>query len=153
MEDNKLLDQINRYLSEEDAERFPELSKDAITTLYGLGYYLYENGKYTESKQVFRFLSLIEPFDKRHWIGLGAAYQMLKDFNSALECYSVAAIQDPNNPHIHLYAADCFFAKGDNNMGIKTLESAITVAEKLNSTSLLKQLKYMHQSWNHVDVK
>lgn len=153
MDQQSLLDQINHYISEGGTEKFPDLSNDAISTLYSLAYYLYENGKYTDSKQVFRFLSVMDPFDKRYWMGLGACYQMLKDYKGALECYSVAAIQEPNDPYVHLYAADCFFATGDHQKGIKTLESAIAVTDESKCQSLLSQLKCMHHSWVHGDAK
>lgn len=156
MDQQKILDQINHFVessSKDDQQKFPDLSDDSIAVLYSLAYHLYENGKYFDSKQVFRFLSLSDPFDRRYWMGLGASYQMLKDFKEALECYSVAAVQEPNDPYVHLHAADCLFATGDTQKGVKTLESAIIAAEKSDSIPLLTQLKCMHQSWVQGHIK
>jgi len=121
--------------------------------LYTLAYHLYESGKYEDSKQIFRFLTICEPLDRRFWLGLAACYQLLKDYSGAIECYSVAAVQEPNDPSVHLHAADCFFAQGQTKTGVRTLESAITAAKRSGVTSLLMQLENMRQAWNDQSAK
>lgn len=150
MFDEAMKKQINHLLDETcggNVENLLEFSPDALSTLYSLAFHLYQNGKHHDSKQVFRFLTLSDPLERRYWMGLASSYQMLKDYRSALECYSIAAVQDPNDPYVHLHAADCLFATGQIHTAIKTLESAIAVAERINNAALLTQLKYMHSSW------
>jgi cytochrome c-type biogenesis protein CcmH/NrfG len=58
----------------------------------------------------FRVLCAMDCDDPKHWLGLGAAYQMLKDYDEALPAYGLAAVLDQTNPQVHLHAADCFIA-------------------------------------------
>lgn len=139
--------QLLKQFNDVDINNLPKLSTETLSTLYAIAYDLYEKGKTVDSKQIFRFLTLLDPFDRRYWMGLAASYQVLKDYQTALETYSIAAIQEPNDPYVHLYAADCLFALGQNKKAVQTLESAITVAEKANDASLISQLQYMHESW------
>lgn len=133
--------------AEMDSTRFLSLSAEEASLLYTLAYHLYENGKYIDSQRIFRFLTICEPFNRRYWMGLGGSYQMLKNYAGALECYSVAAVQEPNDPYVHLYAADCFFAQGQIEMGVQTLESAITAAKLSKENPLLMQLENMRYAW------
>ncbi|MBA3816248.1 MAG: SycD/LcrH family type III secretion system chaperone [Parachlamydiaceae bacterium] len=136
-----------------DGPNFFGLSAEEGSLLYTLAYHLYESGKYEDSKQIFRFLTICEPFDRRFWLGLAASYQLLKDYAEAIECYSVAAVQEPNDPYVHLHAADCFFAQSQMKTGVRTLESAITAARNSNATSLLMQLENMRKAWNDRSAK
>lgn len=129
------------------------LSSEELKLLYTLAYHLYDNGKYPDSKRIFRFLTICEPFDRRYWMGLAASYLLLKDYAAAAECYSVAAVQDPNDPFVHLHAADCFFAQGQIETGVRALESAIAAAKTTNAESLLIQLENMHQAWSMPSAK
>lgn len=125
------------------------LSEESLSTLYTLAYELYNNGKYEDAKQFFRFLTIGNAFDRRFWIGLAASYQMLKDYQAAIECYSVAAIQEPNDPYIHWYAATCFFNSSQVVKGLQALNSARTVATENNSCSeLIPQIDLMQQVWS-----
>lgn len=129
------------------------LSSEELSLMYTLAYHLYENGKYLDSKRIFRFLTICEPFDRRYWMGLAASYLLLKDYAGALECYSVAAVQEPNDPYVHLHAADCFFALGQIETGVRTLDSAIAAAKVSNANTLLMQLEDMRQAWRGRSAK
>lgn len=125
-----------------------QLSADQLLLMYSSAYHLYGHGKYIDSKRLFRFLTICEPFDRRYWMGLAASLLQIKDYKGSLECYSVAAIQDPDDPYVHLYAADCLFALKKVKEGIRTLESAIAAAKKSDlHLTLLKQLENMHHAW------
>lgn len=149
----ELLKQIAADFEKEGVPSFLQLSSEGLATLYSLGYYLYEHGKYSDAEHVFRFLTISEPFDRRYWMGLAGSYQMMKDYPAALECYSVAAVQDPNDPYVHLHAADCFFASGQSLKAVQALESAIAVARKKNDDRLCSQLQLMHASWTEQSSK
>jgi type III secretion low calcium response chaperone LcrH/SycD len=114
-----------------------------------MAYELYKNGKYAESKDVFRFLTLADYNDRRYWMGLGACHQMSKDYTPAIESYSVAAIQNPKDPYVHFYAAECFRNSGDVDLALKTLDTAISVAEKSKDhASFAIKLKHLHETWS-----
>lgn len=100
--------------------------------LYAKAYYLYESGKYNEAGQLFRLLTLADLTNSKHWMGLGATYQMLKEYDEAAAAYAVAALNDPSNPYPPLYAAECLMELGK----WKDVVNALEDAEKLASQQM-----------------
>lgn len=125
----------------------PTLSEESLDSLYATAYELYRNGRHEDAKRFFRFLTIADTFDRRFWMGLAACYHMLKDYSAAIECYSVAAVQNPDDPFVHRYAADCFFLKGDVVQALKTLDSAITAAKKTHQ-DLVPKLEFLADTWS-----
>lgn len=120
---------VQKFLAESPSA-FPKISEDALSSIYAMGYNFYTHGKYQESSDFFRFLTIANPYQRKHWMGLAASKQMLKQYPEAIECYSVAAVQDPHDPYTHLYAADCFLALNDHANAKIALESAEKTARK-----------------------
>lgn len=149
-ETEKLLSQFTEGLfSDEQLSNF-SLSQEAQTALYSQAYHLYENGKYQEAKRFFHFLTIVNPYEKSFWIGLGASYQMLKDYARAIEFYSVAAVQDQNNPYVHLHAADCFFALGQMDQAFQALDSAESAANLTEGNqNIISHLALIRQAWSN----
>jgi len=127
-QDNSSLSTIPKQCTNEGQD-LPEFSEQSTEALYAFGYGFYENGKYENAVQFFRFLTLVDPKKKKYWMGLGASYQMLKDDECALQCYGAAAILDQNDPFTHFHAAECFFSLGKRELGCEALHSAETVAD------------------------
>ncbi|NGX43592.1 MAG: Chaperone protein IpgC [Chlamydiae bacterium] len=109
-------------------KELPKISKNAIEAVYAFGYGFYENGKYESAMHFFRFLTLADSQNRKYWMGLGAAYQMLKDHERALQSYGYAALLNENEPTAHFHAAECFFALKNREQGNEALTSAKTVA-------------------------
>jgi len=147
MAENAILQQITAFL-EGSKSPLPTFSDDEIAALYALAFEMYRNGKYSEAMPFFRFLTILSPDDRKYWMGLGACYQMQKRYQAAIECYSVAAVQNPNDPIVHWHAANCFFDDGKLDIAIKTLDSALTVA-KISSKdeSFVPQLELVRSRW------
>ena len=135
--------------SQEKKELSPQFSSEALLALYAMAYELYRNGKYEDAKTFFRLLALANSFERKYWMGLAASYQMLKDYEKALECYSAAAIQDPSDPYAHWHAADCFFHSDNVVKAKEALESAIITA-KLDQvhSGLVPKLELIAAAWS-----
>lgn len=126
-----------------------DLSKDALTALYSMGYTLYQQGKYSDARPFFRLLTMVDSFDCRYWMGLAACHQKLKDYLQAVEYYSVAALQGHQNPYVHFHAAECYFGAGLPEKGLQALDSAIEAAKNSpGHESLLAQLRLIQASWS-----
>lgn len=70
------------------------LSLKTIEVMYSGAYFRYVSEKYEEAALLFRFLVLVDPKNKKFWTGLGATYQMLNDYDKALQCWVMAAKLD-----------------------------------------------------------
>lgn len=114
-----------------------------------MAYGLYRNGKYADARDFFRFLTIADTHDRKHWMGLGACYQMLNEYQPAIECYSVAAVQNPDDPYVHFYAAECIYCSGNLDLAIKTLESALTVGKKSDEhRPFISKLRHLYDVWS-----
>lgn len=131
-----------------EVARLPRLSKPATEELYRRGYAYYENANYKNARHLFTFLTTIEPFIRKHWLGFGATLQMLKDYSEALKAYGYAALLDESDPMPHVYAAECFYELKDLTQAVTALESAIALAKQENPHHpLIKQLMSLKTKW------
>lgn len=147
---SKITDFLNNHSSEIGSD-FPQLSPDSLSLLYVMGYEFYRNGKYEDAKCFFRFLSLVNSFERKYWMGLGACYQMLKSYPEAIECYSAAALQDPMDPYVHQYAADCYFHLNNIDKAKEALESALITANEDDAyESLIPKLQLISDTWSNL---
>lgn len=149
---NESFERIAAFLeASEGGVPSPSFTPEFLEALYGIAYELYRNGKHEEAKDVFRFLTLANSFERKHWLGLAACYQMKKDYAEAIECYSVAALQDPLDPYAHLHAAECFFHLGYHTKAKEALESAIiTAKENQVHAALIPKLELIFNVWSNM---
>lgn len=137
----------------ETGSDFPPFSSDSLEALYGTAFELYRNGKYEDAADVFRFLTLSNSFERKYWIGLAACHQMNKHYAEAIECYSIAAIQDPTDPYAHLHAAECFFHMGQKTKAKEALASAAATAKDSPvHAALMPKLELLHAVWSNIPV-
>lgn len=115
-----------------------QYTRETLDALYAMGYNLYENAKYAEAVDVFRVLTLFEKEQRKNWMGLGAAYQMQKEYDRALQSYAYAALLDENDPYAPFHAAECFFSQEQNEKGSHVLNVAKTIA--LRNKNMYNQL-------------
>lgn len=124
------------------------LDPQLIGQIYAAAYSKYENGKYAEAVNLFRFLTLFDLNSRRNWMGLGAAQQMLKEYDEAIKSYAFAALMDDRDPYVFLYIAHCLIAKGDIPLALQTLNSAETAAGgETKYQGLLAQVELLRQTW------
>jgi len=129
-------------------------TKESVKSLYAFAYRFYQNGKYDQAAHFFRLLTVLEPGEKKNWMGLGASLQMDKKFESALEVYGYAALQDENDPYVHFHAAECFFALKKRDKGQEALNSVTIVAgKKKKYAELMKHVDLISQAWSDQELK
>lgn len=115
-----------------------------VEDIYASGYALYEGGKYREAADCFRVLTLEEPSESRHWMGLAAAHQMLAEYELALQAYACAADLHPQNPYTHLHAAECFFALGKKDDAAEALAAC---GQTTSEPHILDKIAVMKESF------
>ncbi len=92
-----------------------------------MGFSHYQNGKYEDAVHFFRYLTLIDCNKPRNWLGLGACYQMIKEYHKALQSFAFTAKLNTDDPMPHLYASECFTSIGEQ----AKKKEALNLAEKL----------------------
>jgi type III secretion system low calcium response chaperone LcrH/SycD len=105
-------------------------TEDEVEAIYTISYNLYNQHKFDQAEKTFTFLCLYSHLDPRFWIGLGAAREALKKYQSAIEAYSYSALLQHDNPIAPLQAATCYLALNDLAQAERGLTAAIHWAEQ-----------------------
>ncbi|MDW3168846.1 MULTISPECIES: SycD/LcrH family type III secretion system chaperone VcrH [unclassified Vibrio] len=84
-----------------------DVSQDTIEHIYAVGYNFFQSGKIEQAAKVFQLLSMLDHYQARFFIGLGAARQELGEYLQAIDAYSYAALVDANDPRPPFHSAEC----------------------------------------------
>ncbi|MFM2594772.1 SycD/LcrH family type III secretion system chaperone [Vibrio harveyi] len=84
-----------------------DVSADTIEHIYAVGYSFFQSGKVEQAAKVFQLLSMLDHYQARFFIGLGAARQELGEYLQAIDAYSYAALVDINDPRPPFHSAEC----------------------------------------------
>ncbi|AWB00888.1 CesD/SycD/LcrH family type III secretion system chaperone [Vibrio harveyi] len=84
-----------------------DVSADTIEHIYAVGYNFFQSGKVEQAAKVFQLLSMLDHYQARFFIGLGAARQELGEYLQAIDAYSYAALVDINDPRPPFHSAEC----------------------------------------------
>ncbi|GAW47205.1 SycD/LcrH family type III secretion system chaperone (plasmid) [Photobacterium damselae subsp. piscicida] len=84
-----------------------DISADTIEHIYAVGYKFFQSGKVEQAAKVFQLLSMLDHYQARFFIGLGAARQELGEYLQAIDAYSYAALVDINDPRPPFHSAEC----------------------------------------------
>ncbi|MGI3095236.1 SycD/LcrH family type III secretion system chaperone VcrH [Vibrio diabolicus] len=85
-----------------------DVSQDTIEHIYAVGYNFFQSGKIEQAAKVFQLLSMLDHYQARFFIGLGAARQELGEYLQAIDAYSYAALVDVNDPRPPFHSAECY---------------------------------------------
>ena len=88
------------------------LTTQEIEAIYTVAYNLFENAKYEDALRVFGFLCLYSHLDKRFWLGAAACHQQLKNFQQAVDAYSMSAMLDVEDPDATFAGCHVLFVFG-----------------------------------------
>ena len=144
--------EIQGHSLEEDVPP-SEFTPETIEALYGMGHQMYTTGAYGQASHIFRVLTLLDAGRKRNWMTLASSLQMTKQFEEAVEMYSIAGLMDENDPYVHFHAAECLYLVGDKDRGIMALNSAeeIAAGQQVKDINLINRLALFKQVWCNDD--
>jgi type III secretion system low calcium response chaperone LcrH/SycD len=124
-EAEKLVDLSTQFFADGNTlKNIKGLTNEHMDAVYSAAHTLYENAKYEKALTMFQFLCVYDHLKKKHWVGLGACQQMLKNYPKAIDAYSFATLLDLEDPRPPLYAADCHLQLGN----LTSAASALTAA-------------------------
>ncbi len=111
-----------------------DFTAEDLSVLYNLAHGLYQNGDYEKASEIFQQLTFSKPFEPKHWVGLASVLQMQKNYQNALQAWTMAAMMlGTAEPHFH--AAECLISLGDKTQAQKAL---IEAEKRLDETSTLR---------------
>ncbi len=131
---------LKKELSEgKSAQQILGFSDSTMGKFYNAAYTLLEHKRYEGAANAFLFLATLNPHNHDYWLGLGMATQLNKDYESAIDAYELAALNDFSNPIPFFYLAKCLFAIHDRESAIQALDLAIETAADIDEYAELKQ--------------
>lgn len=89
--------------------------------LYAIGHNHYELGQYEKAIEMFQFLVLMNPWDRRFPMALGSAYQMTGQFKKAMGNYTMAVSLNMMDPIPMFHTAECMIALGHYSEAVDAL--------------------------------
>lgn len=84
------------------------ISDYTLYCYYKVAYQLLMENNYTEASNILFYLTLLNPFVKDYWTGLGMSERVNGNIDSSLMAFAMAALMDENDPMPHLHSALCY---------------------------------------------
>jgi len=98
--------------------------------MFLVGHTLYGQGKYAEAEQVFAFLVMNNPYERRFAQALGSAKQMQGQYADAIGYYSLASMFEMTDPVPTFHTAECLAALGQTDDAQDALRIVVSHCKK-----------------------
>lgn len=115
------------------------ISRNVLESIYAQAYRLYNTGKYIDATHLFRMLIMMNAMEPKYQLGLAACFHMIKEYENAVQTYTLCSALDPESPVPHYHASDCFIQMKDNLSAMISLELAIKRAANKEEYSKMKE--------------
>ena len=129
--DNNIETERNESVSEGSIlTMLKNISEDESKKIYSVACDLYKADKYQDAERLFQVLCILNHYDTRLFLALGACRQHQAHYHQALETYSYASLMSPSDPRFLLHAGECLLHMKE----FSTAKQAFTCAELLAKT-------------------
>lgn len=108
-----------------------DISQESLEQIYSLAFNHFQVGKWNEAHTVFQGLCMLDHYDTRFFLGLGACRQSLGQFEQALESYTYGALVDISDPRFPFHAGECQLQLGNLDAAESGFYSAGVLASTL----------------------
>ena len=115
------------------------ISSDSLEQLYSLAFNQYQAGKWEDAHKIFQSLCMLDHYDVRFFLGLGACRQSMGQLEQALQSFSYGALIDINDPRFPFHAGECHLQLGDLDVAESGFYSAQALAAALPGHSVLAE--------------
>lgn len=100
-----------------------------MESMYAIAYNFYNHGKFDRANDLFTALCQMDTYEPKYWIGLGAARQMQKNYEKAIDAYGMATLFDAQNPLPAFYAAHCYMKLKNHERAIQALDAVLAISK------------------------
>lgn len=96
---------------------------------YNRGLELYQQAEYKNAAALFSYLTTLNPYEYRFWMGLGFAKQSDRSYEEAIVSYTAAGALDSEQPLPFLHAAQCYYALQLRELALENLQKTVEIAK------------------------
>lgn len=119
------------------------LTAKEYEAMFLVGHTLYGQKRYEDAEQVFAFLVMNNPYDRRFSQALGSAKQMLGQYADAISYYSIASLFEMTDPVPTFHTAECLAALGKPEDALDALGFVIKHSIKPEHNQLKQRAQAM----------
>ncbi|CAM3854325.1 type III secretion system translocator chaperone SicA [Serratia silvae] len=112
------------------------ISEDAMENIYAHAYQCYQSGKLHEAERFFKFLCMYDLKNPDYFIGLGAVYQLSKNYLKACDIYALAYVLADKNFIPVFFSGQCQLLLGNI---AKALQCFDIIIRRCEDETLIKR--------------
>lgn len=114
------------------------VNEEVLKKYFSIASNLHEKKRYSEAKDAFLFLCVLDPTISNFWQGLGLAEHCQENYAEALQAYVMGLSSDPDNPSLLANTAQCYLALGEKKAAEETAKEAIEICGNSNEYASIK---------------
>lgn len=114
----------------QDPKEVLGLTEEGIEGLYATAHQFFQAGNYDMAIHFFRMGALLLPSDSRFYVGIGASFHEMKQYENACFYYEIASTLDKENPLIDFYQSDCRLRLNQKDKAVECLSLVIRKGAK-----------------------
>lgn len=115
-----------------------------FNNVYSLACDYYDKGLIEQAEKIFRSLCLYDFSNVNYLLGLAAVKQVKKQYNKAINLYSLAISLDENNASAWFYIGQSYLFSGDKTLAMTSFRQCLSMAcsdnERKSSLAYLSML-------------
>ncbi len=110
-----------------------DIKNETLESIYAIAYQYYMIQDYTNAQILFQTLCAYKHNEEKYWLGLAGCRQALKEYQKAIDAYSMAGMASSlQNPIPFFYAAQCFLKMDNKENAIISLKALQTMGNDQN---------------------
>ncbi len=104
----------------------PQEPRD-FSGVYSLACDYYDKGLIEKAEKIFRSLCLYDFNNIHYLLGLAAVKQVQKQYQKAINLYSLAVNLDKNNASVYFYLGQCYLFSGDHKTAFEHFQCCLSM--------------------------
>lgn len=144
-----LMEQIFAYLENGSfSDLFKNNKEHDFSNVYSLACDYYDKGLIEQAEKIFRSLCLYDFSNIDYLLGLAAVKQVQKQYQKAINLYSLAISLNEDDASCYFYIGQCYLFSGEKELAVSSFRQCLSMAcgenereKSLNYISMLENDK------------
>lgn len=144
-----LMEQIFAYLENGSfSDLFKNNKEHDFSNVYSLACDYYDKGLIEQAEKIFRSLCLYDFSNIDYLLGLAAVKQVQKQYQKAINLYSLAISLNEDDASCYFYIGQCYLFSGEKGLAVSSFRQCLSMAcgenereKSLNYISMLENDK------------
>lgn len=144
-----LMEQIFAYLENGSfSDLFKNNKEHDFSNVYSLACDYYDKGLIEQAEKIFRSLCLYDFSNIDYLLGLAAVKQVQKQYQKAINLYSLAISLNEDDASCYFYLGQCYLFSGEKELAVSSFRQCLSMAcgenereKSLNYISMLENDK------------